>query len=64
MLNSFDPDQDQCFVGPDVGSNYLQRLSADGPGMQIVKGVNFEIFIDKHCSLIFFFYTCIFPGLT
>ena len=29
MSNSFDPDQDQHFVGPDLGPNCLQRLSAD-----------------------------------
>ena len=28
-LNSFDPDQAQQKVGPDLGSNCLQRLSAD-----------------------------------
>ena len=26
---SLDPDQVQCFVGPDLGPNCLQRLSAD-----------------------------------
>ena len=29
MSNSLDPDQDQTFVGPDLGPSYLQRLSAD-----------------------------------
>ena len=29
MSNSFDPDQAQHFAGPDLGPNYLQRLSAD-----------------------------------
>ena len=29
MSNSLDPDQDQHFVGPDLGPNCLQRLSAD-----------------------------------
>ena len=29
MSNSLDPDQAQCFVGPDLGPNCLQRLSAD-----------------------------------
>ena len=28
MLNNLDPDQDRHFVGPDLGPNYLQRLSA------------------------------------
>ena len=25
---SLDPDQDQCFIGPDLGPNCLQSLSA------------------------------------
>ena len=29
MSNSLDPDQAQHFVGPDLGPNCLQRLSAD-----------------------------------
>ena len=29
MSNSLDPDQAWCFVGPDLGPNCLQRLSAD-----------------------------------
>ena len=29
MLNGSDPDHDECFVGPDLGPNYLQRLLAD-----------------------------------
>ena len=29
MSNSLDPNQAECFVGPDVGPNCLQRLSAD-----------------------------------
>ena len=29
VSNSSDPDQAQCFVGPDLGPNYLQKLSAD-----------------------------------
>ena len=29
MSNSLDPDQDQHNGGPDLGSNCLQRLSAD-----------------------------------
>ena len=29
MSNSLDPDQAQCFVGPDLGLNCLQRLSAE-----------------------------------
>ena len=29
MSNSLDPDHAQCFVGPDLGPNGLQRLSAE-----------------------------------
>ena len=29
VSNSLDPDQVPCFVGPDLGPNCLQRLSAD-----------------------------------
>ena len=29
MSNSLDPDQDRHFVGPDLGPNCLQKLSAD-----------------------------------
>ena len=29
MSNSLDPDQAGCFVGPDLGPNCLQRLSAE-----------------------------------
>ena len=29
MSNSFDPDQDRHSVGPDLGPNCLQMLSAD-----------------------------------
>ena len=29
VSKSLDPDQDRHIVGPDLGPNYLQRLSAD-----------------------------------
>ena len=29
MSNSLDPDQAQQNIGPDLGPNYLQRLSED-----------------------------------
>ena len=29
VSNDLDPDQDRCTVGPDLGSNCLQRISAD-----------------------------------
>ena len=35
MSNSLDPDQTQHFVMPDLGSNCLQRLSADIGGKQL-----------------------------
>ena len=33
MPNSLDPDQARRFVGPGLGSNCLQRLSADDTGI-------------------------------
>ena len=30
LSNILGPDQDRLFVGPDLGTNCLQRLSADG----------------------------------
>ena len=35
MSNSLDPDQARHFVGPDLGPNCLQRLSADIAGKQL-----------------------------
>ena len=32
VSNRMDPDQAQCFVGPDMDPNCLQRLSADITG--------------------------------
>ena len=37
VSNSLDPDQAQHFVGPDLGPNCLQRLSADNTSRQRVK---------------------------
>ena len=37
VSNSFDPDQARCSVGPDLGPDCLQRLSADGTSRQRVK---------------------------
>ena len=34
MLNSLDPNQAQRFVGPDLGPNCLQRLSAPLAGKE------------------------------
>ena len=49
VSNSLDPDQAQHFVGPDLGPNCLQRLSADDPSKPIVKG--FYIFYPIFISL-------------
>ena len=35
VSNSLDPDQARHFVGPDLGPNCLQRLSADGFSRQV-----------------------------
>ena len=35
MPKSLDPDQARHFVGPDLGSNCLQRLSADIAGKEL-----------------------------
>ena len=29
VANSLDPDHARCFIGPDLGPNCLQKLSAD-----------------------------------
>ena len=39
VSNSLDPDQDQHSVGPDLGPNCLQRLSADDTSRQKVDRV-------------------------
>ena len=36
VFNSLDPDQARLFVGPDLGPNCLQRLSADDTSRQSV----------------------------
>ena len=38
MSNSLDPDQARRFVRPDLGPNYLPRLSADDTDRQRIKG--------------------------
>ena len=35
VSNSLDPDQAKHFVGPDLGPNYLQRLSGDIVGKEL-----------------------------
>ena len=53
MSNSLDPDQDQHFVVPDLGTNCLQRLSADDIGRRIVysfRNISRLIIISSHMS--------------
>ena len=42
VSNSLDPDQAQQFIGPDLGPNCLQRLSADTSMQKVKVGVVFE----------------------
>ena len=39
MSNCLDPDQAQHFVGPDLGPNCLQKLSADATSRQSVNAM-------------------------
>ena len=48
VSNSFDPDQTQCFVGPDLGPNSLQWLSADHTKRQRVNPHPANIFYCSH----------------
>ena len=43
VSNSLDLDQARHFVGPDLGPNCLQRLSADDTSRQRVKLLNAEV---------------------
>ena len=45
VSNSLDPDQVRHFVGPDLGTNCLQRLSADIAG----KELNTKQLVDTFC---------------
>ena len=36
VLNSLDPDQARCFVGPNLGPICLQRLSADNKSCHLL----------------------------
>ena len=62
MSKSLDPDQDRHFVGPDLGPNCLQRLSADDTNRQKVKLTHlfhvFHLYLHDfcHCS-----YICVYP---
>ena len=37
VSNDFDPDQARHFVGPDLGPNCLQRLSADNKSKRLIQ---------------------------
>ena len=55
MSNSLDPDQARQNVGPDLGPNCLQRLSADHTiccGGQTVNGYDYQIDKEKLFTLI------------
>ena len=45
MSNHLDPDQARHFVGPDLGPNCLQKLSADDSRRQ---RVNLNVLVLKH----------------
>ena len=55
MSNGLDPDQDRRSVGPDPGSNSLQRLSADDiivpTSMEWVKYLTLKAPIIQDCSI-------------
>ena len=53
MLNRLDPDQARHFVGPDLGPNCLQKLSADDTRRQRVKGVIVQLVHVFFCGLMF-----------
>ena len=43
VSNSLDPDQARHFVGPDLGPNCLQSISADNTSRQRVKEVSDDL---------------------
>ena len=52
--NSWDPEQDQCFVGPDLGLNCLQRFLSSGGILKfliqdILQILKYCIYLRKHC---------------
>ena len=48
VSNSLDPDQTRHFVGPDLGPNCLQRLSADATNRQ-----SYKISLSDHSNQLF-----------
>ena len=49
MSNSLEPDQARHFVGPDLGPNFLQRLSADDTSRRPVNANPLSI-----CKVLFY----------
>ena len=45
MSNRLDPDQDRHSLGPDLGTNCLQKLSADNTSRQRVKSTNSTVLV-------------------
>ena len=55
MSNSLDPDQARHFVGPDLGPNCLQRLSADCETTKVAASKKTV----KYCNnLVVLFFVC------
>ena len=53
MSNNLDPDKDWRFVGPDLGPNCLQRLSADDTsGQRVKRDCPIVGFKNKHAVLL------------
>ena len=52
MSNSFDPDQAQHFVGPDLGPNCLLRLLADDTSSKELKINNMIVDIQYESSFL------------
>ena len=50
MSNSLNADQARCFVGPDLGPNCLQKLTADNNSRQIFLPAS-SSYLDKLCFL-------------
>ena len=53
MSNSLVSDQARRFVGSDLGSNCLQRLSADDTSRQRVKNIQLKSWSSFSCKAIF-----------
>ena len=60
MSNSLDPHQAHCFVGPDLGPNCLQRLSADEKSLLAEEELMKQIYLLFLFLSFFFFFFFIF----